>query len=278
MKSIKEVFEQSRVDIVLHTTTSFVESTFYEFKEIMEGGANVVSTTEELFLPDLKNSQLARELDAIAKVNNVTCLGTGINPGFVMDTLAVCLTGVCNEVEHIYAERVVNAATRRGSLQKKVGAGLTVEQFRNLADLGKLGHRGMKESIAFIARGLGWQLDTIEETLDPMVSEKDIITNIVEIKSGHAAGIKNIGVGYNSGKELIKLDLRMYVGADNPHDFIKITGNPPIELIVTNGFAGDIATVASLVNSIPRVMKAPPGLFTMMDLPLPRIFQGKANY
>ena len=176
-----------------------------------------------------------------------------------MDTLAVCLTGACNEVEHIYAERVVNAATRRDPLQKKVGAGLAVEQFRNLADLGKLGHRDMKESVTFIARGLGWQLDTIKETLDPMVSEKDITTNIVEIKSEHTAGIKNIGAGYNRGKELIKLDLRMYVGADNPRDFIKITGIPPIELVVTNRFAGDTATVASLENSIPRVMKSSTG-------------------
>ncbi len=57
VKSIKDVFEQPPVVIVLHTTKSLVESTFYEFTEIMEGGANVVSTTEELLLLDLKNSQ-----------------------------------------------------------------------------------------------------------------------------------------------------------------------------------------------------------------------------
>ena len=153
-----------------------------------------------------------------------------------------------------------------------------MEQFKDLADKGNLGHIGMKESIAFIARGIGWQLDSIEETLEPVVSEEDITTDYMDIKAGQATGIKNVGTGSYLGKELIRLDLRMYVGAKNPHDAIKVTGSPPVDMVVKNGFAGDEATVAALVNSIPSVVKAPPGICTMMDLPVPRIFRGIANY
>jgi len=275
---IQKIFNETNVDVVLHTTSSFVADTFDQFKTIMEGGANVISSTEELLLPDLKNPDKAKELDEIAKANNVTCLGTGVNPGFVMDTFVLCITSMCNSVEHVYAEREVDAATRRGPLQRKVGAGLTIEEFRALADAGKLGHIGMMESVAFVAKGLGWQLDNIEETLDPMVADRDIITQFVELKAGQAAGIKNTGTGYYKGEELIKLDLSMYVGARNPHDAIKITGDPPVDVVVNGGFHGDRATVASLVNNIPRVIKAPAGLCTMMDLLLPRIFTGKSNF
>ncbi|KPK93745.1 hypothetical protein AMJ80_05765, partial [bacterium SM23_31] len=168
--NIQKVFNETKVDVVLHTTSSFIADTFDQFRTIMEGGANVISSTEELLFPDLKNPEKAKELDAVARANNVTCLGTGVNPGFVMDTFVLCMTSMCNRVEHVYAEREVDAATRRGPLQKKVGAGLTVEEFRALRDAGKLGHIGMMESVAFVAKGLGWQLDNIEETLEPMVA------------------------------------------------------------------------------------------------------------
>ena len=278
VRDIKEIFDKTHVDVVIHTTSSFVEKTFDQFKAIMEGGANIVSSTEEMFLPDLRNPKLAKELDNIAKHNNVTCLGTGVNPGFVMDTLAIVLTSMCVDVEHIHAEREVDASSRREPLQRKVGAGLSIDKFKSLAREGKLGHRGLKESIAFVAKGLGWQLDRIDESIDPIVAEDDLETKFLEIKKGETAGIKNIGTGFFDGKELIKLDLRMYVGAKNPHDTIRISGNPCLDVVINGGVAGDTATVASLVNSIPRVIKAQPGLCTMMDIALPRIFTGKSNF
>lgn len=277
-ESIDEIFQKSKVDVVIHTTSSFIDVVFDQLKTIMEGGANVVSSTEELFLADLKNAKKAKELDAIAKANDVTCLGTGVNPGFVMDSFVVFLTSMCNKVDHILAIRKVDASTRRAALQKKIGAGLLVDEFRSLADAGKLGHIGLKESVAFVAKGVGWQLDSIEETIEPVVADEDLSTDYFEIKKGTAAGIKNIGIGYFNGKELVKLDLRIYVGAKDPHDAVKITGEPTVDVTVNGGIAGDSATIASLVNNIPRVIQAPPGLCSMKDITLPHIFSGKSNF
>jgi len=275
---VRKIFDKTHVDVVLHTTSSFVETTFDQFKTIMEGGANVVSSTEEMFLPDLKNPELADKLDDIAQSNKVTCLGTGVNPGFVMDTLAVCLTSMCNSVEHVYAEREVDASTRREPLQRKIGAGMTVDEFNERAQAGKLGHRGLMETVGFVARALGWQLDDMVESLEPMVADRDVTTQYLTVRKGDAAGIKNIGFGYVNGNEVIKVDLRMYVGAGNPHDAVRIKGNPPVDMVVNGGFAGDTATIASLVNNIPKVYHAAPGLYTMMDLPLPRHFAGRRNF
>ncbi|MFC1730611.1 dihydrodipicolinate reductase [candidate division KSB1 bacterium] len=275
---IAEVFEKTHVDVVLHTTSSFVKTTFNQFKQIMEGGANVVSSTEELLMPDFREPELGKKLNEIAKANNVSCLGTGVNPGFVMDTLPVFVSSMCTDVEHVYAEREVDASTRREPLQRKVGAGLTLKEWQDRADADKLGHRGLMETVAFVTRAMGWQLDSMNESLEPMIADRDITTQYLTVKKGEPAGIKNCGFGYVGDKEVIKVDLRMYVGARNPHDAVRLKSNPPVDIVVNGGFAGDIATVSSLVNNINTIYSAPPGLHTMMTLSLPRIFNGSTNF
>src|SRR5205814_122084 len=103
-------------------------------------------------------------------------VATGVNPGFVLDVLPVTLTGVCREVRGIYGERVVNAATRRGPLQKKIGSGMPPEEFRALFRAGKAGHAGFRESAALIAHALGWEIGQLEETCDPVFADHDIQT------------------------------------------------------------------------------------------------------
>lgn len=269
---VQKVLAETEPDVVLHTTQSFVDVVFPQLETIIASGTNVVSSTEELLFPQLKYPELTRQLDTLAKKYEVTVLGTGVNPGFVMDTLAITMTSVCTNVQKVTAERYVDASKCRLSLQKKVGAGLTVEEFHNLINAGKLGHIGMKESVALIAYALHWELDTIEESIDPVVAEEDFITPYLKVKKGQVAGIKNVGHGWKDGQEVIALDLRMYVGAQNPHDAITIEGDPPVHLIIKDGIFGDLAAVAMLINVAPIVIAAEPGLKTMADLPIPRAF------
>jgi 4-hydroxy-tetrahydrodipicolinate reductase len=65
------------------------------------------------------------------------------------------------------------------------------------------------------------------------------------------------------------MDLKMYLDARDPHDAVKVAGDPPLDVRVNNGVAGDHATVAALVNAIPRVLKAPPGVLLMTDIAVP---------
>ncbi|MCD6167627.1 dihydrodipicolinate reductase [bacterium] len=269
---VQKVLAETEPDVVLHTTQSFVDVVFPQLETIIASGTNVVSSTEELLFPQLKYPELTRQLDTLAKKYEVTVLGTGVNPGFVMDTLAITMTSVCTNVKKVTAECYVDASKRRLSLQKKVGAGLTVEEFHNLINAGKLGHIGMKESVALIAYALRWELDTIEESIDPVVAEEDFITPYLKVKKGQVAGIKNVGHGWKDGQEVIALDLRMYVGAQNPHDAITIEGDPPVHLIIKDDIFGDLAAVAMLINFAPIVIAAEPGLKTMADLPIPRAF------
>ncbi len=268
---IEELFLKSPADIVIHTTTSFTEIIYSQLGQIIEAKTNIVSSSEELLFPALQAPELAHNLDMLAKQKGVTILGTGVNPGFVMDTLPVCLTGVCTKVTRIEAQRVVDASTRREPLQRKIGAGLTEEEFRAKVAAKKLGHIGLLESVALIAAGMNWKLDDITETIDPMMAQQEYRTDFVTVAPGRVAGLKQIAHGIKNGTSLITLDLRMYIGAENPHDYVKIEGTPPIEVTVQGGVAGDQATVAALVNAVPLVIQAPPGLKTMLDIPVSRI-------
>jgi 2,4-diaminopentanoate dehydrogenase len=265
------VFRKSRGQVVVHTTRSFFKDVYTQLEGCVKAGLNVVSSTEELLYPQLKNPALAAKMDRLAKRNGATLLGTGVNPGFVMDTLAVVLTGVCTDVRSIRIVRRVDASTRRMPLQRKVGAGMKEEEFRALVKRGKLGHIGLAESMALMAAGLNWKV-TLKEQIEPMIAETARQTEYFTIAAGEVAGLKHTGAAFVRGKKVIDLDLRMYVGAEDPVDEIEIDGTPPLHLVMKGGVAGDIATVAALVNGVPAVLHGEPGLKTMLDLPVPRVF------
>ena len=255
----EQALANAKPDVVLHATGSYLEDVLPQFIACVKAGANIVSTCEELCYPWDRHPELAKQLDSEAKANGVTVLGTGVNPGFVMDTLAVTLTGVCQSVESIRLKRIVDVGTRREQLQRKVGVGISIEEFREKAAAGRFGHVGLRESCLLIAAGLGWQLDSIDETLEPYPGT-----------AGLAAGQLQTAVGTMRGKRVIEAVVQMSAGADDPRDEIEIDGVPPVHLVIKGGIAGDQATAGVILNAVPLVIESRPGLVTMLDLPVLR--------
>ena len=266
----EEVLGTKQPDVVLHSTQSHLNEVLPQLRICMEAKASVVSTCEELLLPSVRHPRIARELDALARSKEVVVLGTGVNPGFVMDTMALVSTSPCLELRSILVERVVNAATRRQSLQRKVGAGMTPAEFRRGAKKGQLGHVGLLESLHLVAQGLGWALEGVSEKLTPVLAKKSVRTPYLTVKAGQVAGIHHVCRGLRNGKEALKLELQMFVGAKKPFDKISIRGNPSLDILVEGGVAGDEATVGMLLNMAPSVLGLRPGLRTMIDSTLPR--------
>ena len=268
----RQTLADTKPDVVVHTTSSFLDRMHDQLVLCAEAGVHVVSSTEELSFPYDRHPALSEKLDQVAKEHGVVLHGTGVNPGYAMDTLALTATGVCTDVTRIRVERVVDASKRREPLQRKVGAGITVDEFEARKKTGTFGHIGLRESLLLVAEGLGWALDALEETLDPMIAPVKIVTPYFTVEPGEVAGIHHKIVGTRAGEELLSLDLKMYVGAPDPKDAVYVEGTPPIDLVVQGGIFGDTATVAALVNAIPLVMTATPGLRTVKDLPVPRAF------
>jgi len=265
------VFSKVRADVVVHSTVSFLKDAYPQIVKAVEHGANVVSTCEELSYPYIVNRKLCKELDNLAKEHGVTVLGTGINPGYLMDTLPITLTGACQEVKSIHVTRQMNAATRRVPFQRKIGAGLTVEEFREQIDKRAItGHVGLKQSIAMMASALGWELDRIKvDPVEPVIAKNPVESEAIKVKPGQAAGLKQRAQGIMGGKAVITLDFRAYIGAEEEYDSIIIEGVPNIGEKISPCVHGDIGTAAVTVNSIPKVINAAPGLVTMKDLPIP---------
>ena len=267
-----KVLSTTKPDVVVHTTSSFLARMYDQLILCARHGASVISSTEELAYPYQRHPEIAAELDRVARENGVTILGTGVNPGYAMDALALMATGVCNEVRSVTIHREVDAGLRRLPLQQKVGAGITEAEFAEKKATGLFGHIGLVESIRMVADGLGWNITRIEEHLDPVISPKEVVTPYLTVKKGSVAGIHHHAYGYDGDQLLLTLDLKMFVGAEDPRDAVKVDGDPPMDLVVKGGIFGDTATVATLINGIPQTFFAEPGLKTVKDVPLVRAF------
>jgi 2,4-diaminopentanoate dehydrogenase len=261
-----ELLARVDADVVVLTTSSSLEQIKSQVLEIVSFGKNIVSSCEELMYPWLTQAETAETIDLAAKKNNVSVLATGVNPGFLMDFLPLVMTGVCREVRKVTVERIQNAEYRRLPFQKKIGAGLSLEEFNARARDGVLRHVGLTESIHLIASGLGWELDKAEDILSPVVADKKIQTADLIIEPGQAAGVNQIGRGYVNDEEVITLVFEAAVDAQDPRERILIEGTPKIDLTIKDGVNGDVATCAILTNAIPVVLEAAPGLRTMADV------------
>jgi 4-hydroxy-tetrahydrodipicolinate reductase len=257
---------QAKPELVCHSTGSRLRDVAGQLKSLLERGCHVVSTCEELSFP--LDAAIREELQLVARSNNVTLLGTGVNPGFVMDKLPLTITAVCQEVKSVEIIRIQNASTRREPLQRKVGAGMTTAEFTAAVDAGKIKHMGLRESLMLVGNGLGVEFDSVsDEVIKPIVAEREITTQYLKVAPGEVAGVHQTIFG--KGKINVSLELRMYVGAEDvAADRVIVRGVPDVELEIKNGVHGDRATAAMVVNSIPRVITARPGVLTMDDIPV----------
>lgn len=277
--NIEEVVTPRCCDVVLLATDSFTAKAFDKIKFLAERGVNVICTAEEMSYPKANQPVLAEKLDKIAKENNVTILGTGINPGLIMDLLVVCLTGCMTNVEHVTARRVNSLSPFGPAVMEEQGVGLSVEQFEKGVQDGSLaGHVGFRESVNMIADAVGWDVEKFSQQMKPIITNVDRKSPHGFAKKGFVAGVNMTGQGYVGGE--VKIDMYhpqqiepemegTYTG-----DYIELAGTPPVNMSIKPEVEGGIGTIAMCINMIPHVINSDSGLVTMIDLPVPRAIMG----
>jgi 4-hydroxy-tetrahydrodipicolinate reductase len=261
---------KARADIAVLCTSSSLERVMPDIERILRARTAIVSTTEELAYPWYSHRRRAAAIDDRARRARVGVLGTGVNPGFVMDALPIVLTGVCARVDRLTIQRVQDARQRRLPFQQKIGAGLTEAEFAARVRAGRVRHVGLTESVAMIAAALGWTLDRITDEIRPKVAEAPVRSDHLAVDAGRVCGLIQDGTGFRAGDPVIRLHMEAYLGAPESYESVDIDGDPPLAMRIPSGVPGDIATASVVVNMIPRVLAAPPGLHTMLTLPLPR--------
>lgn len=264
-----ELFNTVDADAVVLTTLSHLKEVFPQIDQCIQSDLNVVSTCEELSYPWKREPELARKIDDLAKDKGVTVVGTGINPGYLMDTLPLILTAPCLEVQSIKVTRMMDSSKRRIPFQEKIGTGLSLEAFRDKIDNKIItGHVGLLESINMVAEGLGWKLDeAVELPPEPVIADREIDTGLGLVKPGDALGLVSVAYATMGGKKVITLEFNANAGVDDEYDEVVIEGTPNVHERIIGGIHGDIGTVAVTVNTIPRAVQSEPGLILMKDLP-----------
>jgi hypothetical protein len=265
--NLADAIKGQSVDVALVTTVSSIVALESQVAEIANAKLNIVSTCEELFYPWKTNPEVAQRIDEICRSNDVACVGTGVNPGYLMDLLPTVLSGLCQNVRKVEVWRVQDSSVRRIPFQQKIGAGLTLEQFEAKRKAGTLRHVGLPESVDFIAERLGFKLDKSTESLEPVIAESQIDTGYKPISKGMACGVQQVGRGFVGDREVITLNFRAAVGEPESYDQVHIDGEPEIKSRIAGGVNGDIATCAITLNAVRSILQAGPGLKTMAQIP-----------
>jgi len=268
-----------KADLVVLATSSFTKDVAPQIEIALKHSLNVISIAEEMAYPWAQEPELAKHIDSLAKEYGVSVLGTGINPGFVLDTLILAMTGPCLEVDHIKATRINDLSPFGPTVMQTQGVGVSVEAFEAGLQSGEIvGHVGFKESIHLLAKTLGWKLDRIEETRFPIISKVYRETEHVKVEPGHVAGCKHSAIGYVDGVPKIELihpqQVLPQLEGIETGDYIDISGQPDIHLVLKPEIPGGLGTMAMAVNMIPQVLAARPGLLSMAELPVPAALMG----
>jgi len=266
---------RTKPQVAVLCTSSSLKMVWPQVEAVLKLRVPIVSTTEELSYPWRSNRALARKIDAAARKAKVAVVGTGVNPGFAMDALPLTLTAICERVDSVRVDRIQDARIRRLPFQQKIGSGLTPAQFAERVKALTVRHVGLTESVAMIADGLGWRLDRVTDEIQPKIAEVPVESSFLRVEPGQVCGIVQDGVGYVGGQPRIVLHMEAYLGAPETYDSVRIEGSPALHVKALSGYHGDIATHSIAVNSIPKLLSAPPGLHTMRSLSLPSFAGGR---
>jgi 4-hydroxy-tetrahydrodipicolinate reductase len=265
--ALEAIADWSPIRCAIVTTSSDLERCMETFRALLVRGLTVVSTCEELAWPWLRHPVLAQELDELAIRHGGRLLGTGVNPGFLMDALPVMVTSACSAVRAVRVWRVQDASKRRVPFQRKIGATLDREAFaRKVAD-GSLRHVGLGESLHFLGSYLGIPIERWEETLEPVIAERDMSSAIGPVQRGSARGVRQVARAWSNDAVAIELVFLAALEEPESYDRVQVDGDPPLDLTFKGGVHGDTATSALVINSIRPLLAARPGLHTMASIP-----------
>ncbi|MBU3227239.1 2,4-diaminopentanoate dehydrogenase [Clostridium algidicarnis] len=275
----KDVMKKGFAKVCIIATASFTKVVFPLIKMAAEAGMDVVTTAEEMSYPKALDKELSEEMDKIAKENNVSILGTGVNPGFIMDLMVIMLTGVSESVDNINVTRINDLACFGKAVMVEQGIGLKEEEFiKGAKDDTVAGHVGFLQSFGMMEEAFGVKFNNIRQEKEPILTKVPRSTDIVSVEKGDVVGCRQLGYA-DLGKELfITMDHPQQIKPEledvETGDYIEVNGVPKLNLQIKPEIPGGIATVAICVNMIPLVINSKPGLKTMLDLPIPRAIIG----
>ncbi|MDK6028792.1 dihydrodipicolinate reductase [Ignisphaera sp. 4213-co] len=253
-------------DVVIHATGSYLDRVYNQIASVLSMGVDVVSTCETLAYPYYRYPVLAIRLNELARDSGAVIVGTGINPGFLLDTLVAVVASSVTRIRYVKAVRSVDALKRRESFKRKIGLGLDTKTFEDKMRRGELtGHVGYAESVYLIAHAGDLQLTRVVEGQEPVIADETIEERGTRIDKGLCKGVKGYGAGYLGDKEVVRVELQAYAKAPEYEEII-VVGKDYAVTWRSSGTPGDPGTDAVILNVAEKIHKLSPGLHLMTDL------------
>lgn len=260
-----------------------------DYRRILAAGINVVGSGPVFLqwpwqvIPD----EMIKPLEDAAQQGNSSIFVNGIDPGFANDLLPLALAGTCQRIQQVRCMEILDYATYDSAVVMfdVMGFGKPLDEIPMLLQSGVLS-LAWGSVVRQLAAGLGLELDGIEEMYVREPAPEDFEIAAGPIAKGTAAGLRFEVIGLVGGAPVVVLEhitrLREDLCPEWPQPAqpggnyrIEITGEPSYALDLClaspNGdhnHAGLVATAMRLVNAIPAVVAAPPGICTTIDLPL----------
>ena len=279
MGTAEDVIKPGAADVVIVCTDSFTKDVFPKLKLVMENGMNVITSAEQMAYPQAQEPELAKQLDEIAKANGVSVMGTGINPGHIMDLLVLVMTGCMVDVEHILSKRVNSLSPFGPTVMEEQGIGISKEEFeKRKADGTMAGHVGFAESVGMMADGLGLTVEEFAQDMDPILTDVDRKSPYGFAAAGSCAGVAMEADATLSNGMKVRMEHPQQIEPEQvgvqTGDYVILEGTPAVNMVNSPEVEGGLGTIAMCANMIPQVINAEPGLKTMIDLPIPRCLMG----
>ena len=264
-----------------------------DYLRLLQAGINVVSTSStslvyppSYFAPDWRD-----QLDAAAKAGGASFYASGIFPGFASDELALLLTTQSKNIRTITASEVAlnDHYPVADVMMDGMGFGRPLDFEPMLSTLGFI-EMAWKAPIYLIAAGLGVDVEVVRGSFDRQLTDRDIEVAFGTIAAGTCGAVRTRAAGVVNGREAIVIEHVIRMARDVAPDWpasecdatyrVDIEGDPDVHCVLTlgeaqgqgAGRAAMAATAMRVVNAIPYVVDAAPGLLSSLDIPttLPR--------
>jgi hypothetical protein len=259
-----------------------------DYVRLLEAGIHVVTTTSTgLVYPPVYMQPLREQLEKAAAAGGASLHASGIFPGFASDQLALVLATQSSTIRTVRVTEVsLNDHYPVASVMMDgMGFGRPLDFEPHLSQPGFI-QMAWQAPVHLIARGLGVELDEVRGRLDRSLTDRDIEVAFGTIPAGTCGAVRTTAIGVVGGREAIFIEHVIRMARDvapawpaSDHDAtygVTIEGVPDIEVKMTlgeaeghaAGQAAMAATAGRVVNAVPYVVAARPGLLSSLDLPI----------
>lgn len=264
-------FHEYRADIAVVAMSDRLRDNMPAYRKLLDAGINVLCLGCESYFPQAMDAQLAHEIDARAKANGVTFTGTGtwdysrIWPGIIM-------AGACLEIASLHHASLTNLG-REERYAREVGIGMTPEEFHRHVVLDSASRAAgfvYHLNLQLVLSALGYHITEVTETREPVLYDHPVFCPGLKlaIEPGMCAGLrKNIVVETREGVRATgQIDLRLIEPGEVENMRWAIEGAPGSDISIARRNNTPLATVACLMNRVPDVISAEPGIRLITEL------------